>query len=102
MNKWLEKLLSKQAFEKATVLIQSQPTASTREEASENHRRVVDGLVAFIEEADDRVELIPYAGPILKALVDSPAIDAKERELAEFIVESAYRALKYADALGTK
>lgn len=100
MPKWLEKLLSKQAFEKATDLIQEQPTPATREEATENHTRVVEGLVAFIEDLDDRVELIPFAGPILKMLVDSPQVDAKERELAAFVVESVYRTLKYSGQTG--
>lgn len=102
MMDFLTKLLSKAAFEKATDLITGQAPAATPEEGEANHKAVVDGLYAFVEDLDDKVELIPFAGPILKALVDSPAADAKEYELCEFVVEAAYRALKYADALGAK
>lgn len=99
MTEFLTKLLSKQAFEKATELVQGQSKPTSKAEADANHEAVLNGLVAFVEVLDDKVELIPFAGPILKALVDSPAVDDLERKACEFIVESVYRALKYGEAL---
>ncbi|QLG11720.1 hypothetical protein HLB42_21450 (plasmid) [Deinococcus sp. D7000] len=102
MKDFLTKLLSKAAFAKATELVQNQPAATSEAEAAKNHKAVVDGLYAFVEDLDDAVALIPYAGPVLKTVVDNPMADAKERELCEFIVETVYRALKYGQALGDK
>lgn len=90
---FLEKLLSKATAEQIGKLIQAQPPATTKEEGDANHERVVEGVVTFVESLDDKVALIPYAGPILAMIVDTPAMDQKEREWVEFAVEMAYRAL---------
>ncbi len=90
---FLEKLFSKAASEKIAELIRAQPTATTKEEGDANHAAVVEGDVAFVEHLDDKVALIPYAGPILAVIVDTPAMDQKEREWVEFAVELAYRTL---------
>lgn len=99
MIDFLTKILSKDAYEKAAELVQGQQPAANEEEATNNHKAVLEGLIAFVEDLDDKVELIPFAGPILKALVDSPAVDDMERKACEFVVETVYRALKYGDAL---
>lgn len=93
LPKFLEKLLSKATAEQIARLIQAQPPATTEEEGDANHAAVKAGALAFVEELDDKVILIPYAGPILAALVDSPAVDQKEEEWVDFAVEMAYRAL---------
>lgn len=102
MNDFLKKLFSKQTLAYATGLAQGQGTASTDEEARANHKAVRDGIRAYIESLDDRVTLIPFVGPILDGLVDSPAFEKTEDEWADFLAEMVYRPLKYADALGNK
>lgn len=97
---FLEKLLTKEAFAKATELILNQPPATDKAVGDDNHTAVRVGLISFIETLDDQVSLIPFAGPILKAIVDSPGVDAEEARLADFVIESVYRALKYSGQVG--
>ncbi|KQR22855.1 hypothetical protein [Deinococcus sp. Leaf326] len=91
---FLSKLLSKAALAKAIELIKQQPTAATPEDGTANHATVAAGVLAFVEALDDKVELIPFAGPILKALVDSPEVDRLEKLLVDYVVEQAYQVLK--------
>lgn len=100
MSEFLKKLFSKQMSKYVTELAQGQPMATTQAEKDANHKAVRDGIRAYMEELDDRVELIPFAGPLLDALVDSPAAEKTEDEWADFLAELVYRPLKYADALG--
>lgn len=90
---FLEKLLSKATVAEAARLILAQPLATTQEEGAANHQKVVEGVYTFVETLDDKVALIPYAGPILAAIVDSPAVDAAERKWVEFVVELGYQSL---------
>lgn len=91
---FLEKILSKAALAKAIELIKQQPTAATPEEGESAHAAVAAGVLVFVEALDDKVELIPFAGPILKALVDSPEVDRLEKKLVDYVVEQAYQVLK--------
>ncbi len=97
---FLEKLLSKELFAEATALILAQPRAITEEEKAANHQRVRAALLTFAETLDDQVVLIPFAGPILKAIVDSPSVDAEEVKLVDFIISSVYRPLKETGQVG--
>jgi hypothetical protein len=96
---FLTKLFSKQVLAYATQMIQAQSTAATPEDAAANHKKVVDGVLSYLETLDNSVVLIPFIGPFLAALIDTPMVDGLERQLVEALVELAYRPLKYSGAL---
>lgn len=92
----LDKIFSKEAAEKAAQIVLSLPKATTDAQDTENHEKGTDELYQFIEAIDqDVVQPIPFAGPFLAMIVDTPPVDAAERAACAWLIEQTYRALKY-------
>lgn len=96
----LDKIFSKEAAARAVEIVKSLPRATTEQEATANHEEATRQLYAFVEAVDqDIVRPIPYAGPFLAVIVDTPPVDALELRACAMVIEQTYRALKYGGAL---
>lgn len=60
----------------------------------EKKARLMKFLHTNAEILDDSVSLIPGIGPVLAALVDSPAVDAVEAQLLDTLAEIIVQAVK--------
>lgn len=91
----LEKIFSKETLAKALDLIaQADVSLPGEDQADARHAQALEGLVAFVERLDDKVSLIPHVGFLLKAVIDSPPVDAYERKACAAVLELAYQSLR--------
>ncbi|AFZ66053.1 hypothetical protein [Deinococcus peraridilitoris] len=88
----LKKFFSEEALAAAKKYVREQMALGATGTAAAE--KATENLVEFIEKLDDAVVFIPRFGPLVKLAMDTPLVDAQQRQLAAALIEFAYQLLK--------
>lgn len=79
----LAKLYTPEGYKAAADAVQFAKTLEIK--GVEAHNSAVSKFTEWLETVDDNIKVIPYAGPLLAALIDTPAVDKLEADFVAWL-----------------